>query len=118
MAAYAGLGRPEVLVTIVLRVEQLRAQLRILHLREFLFRGAGRHLAPFGQRVVEVPVLERESETAADRAALAEDLAALRAIPLDEPHAAAVNFRIVARRNDRLPQDRPLRLIRQPFNEG
>ncbi len=117
MAADAGLDRLEVGVRIVVGVDDRRAQLGILHLRELLFLGAGGQHPPFGQRVVEIPVLERERETAAHGRALAENRAALGAVALDPAQAAAMDFGIIARRHDRLPQDRAARFIGQLLDE-
>src|SRR5262245_37472627 len=109
IAANTCLNRFEVVVAIVVGVDDRRAQGGVLHLGELLFLGAGGQHAPLGKRVVEVPVLKREGEATANCPRLTEDLTALRSIALDEAHAAAVNLRIVAGGNDRLPQDGALR---------
>ena len=119
IAADAGLDRLEVARRRRRsRVNDRRAQLGILHLGQLLFVGAGGQRAPCGQRVVEVPVLEREGEAAADRRRLAEDRQALGAIAFDPAQAAAMDLGIVAGRDDRLAQDRALRFVGQLLDES
>src|SRR5580658_10260147 len=104
MTADPSLDRAEPLVGFFGLLNHGFAQLGILHLLELLGGGAGCDCAPCGTRIVEIPVLEREGEAAANRARLAEDRQAFRTITLDPAQAAAMNLRILAGRYNRLPQ--------------
>src|SRR6202050_2233820 len=71
--------------------------------------GAGLHVPPCRRRVVQIPILESETESTTDRAALSEDRQPLRARLVQPVEALAMNVRIAGARGDRLEQNRPLR---------
>src|ERR1700730_11090332 len=117
VAADSGLDRLDVGVGIVVGMDDRRAQFGILHLGELFFLGAGRQIAPFRKRVVEIPVFEREGETAADGRALAEDRTTLGPVALEPTEAAAMDFGVITSRHHRLPEDRALGYVGQPLDE-
>ena len=71
IASDARLNCPQAFVGNRRFLHQRAAEIRILHVVDFIFFGTGRDCTPGGGCVVEVPVFQRESEARAAGTALA-----------------------------------------------
>src|SRR5262249_28189930 len=89
-----------------------------LYLGQLLPLGPSGELAPGRAEVVQIPVLQRKSETRAVGASLAEDRQTLSTAPLQPVQATPVNLRVLTGRDNNVMQDRALSRRGQIFEES